>query len=402
MNYVAFLFHIYQPPLQSDQIVAKIVGQSYDPLTRLIREYGDLRFSLNINYSLVKLLHSPFPQVIDNIRCAYESGNLELTATGAYHPVFPLIPMSEVKKQIELNREGNVRLLSPKFSPDGIFPPELAFDGSLVSLFKREGYKWTIADDSNIVSYGTEVPHDKVYTFDGFAVFLRSNHWANRFANYRGEWTSGGDFVEELLDALDGWIGSKDGYLIIALDGETFGHHDPRLDETFLRELFDALRKAEGRIRTARLSDLYSNRRFRHVPAFIPPGSWSTDEPDARNRDYFSWWKSRHNRIHQLQWQFTRLVLDKVRRLPDPEINAEMDEALYSCQYWWASFWKFSPDEVYKGAFNMMRILHKAAHLLSGQDSEPLDALNHHLVEGEDIFRRLVTEIEKKHHRAED
>src|SRR5438093_1547674 len=109
MKYVNFLFHIYQPPVQEDEILAQIVQQSYEPLTRIIREFEDLRFTLNVNFSLVELLNERFPQVIDNISKAYDSGTLELTTTGAYHPIFPLIPPSEIQKQLELNQRGNQR-----------------------------------------------------------------------------------------------------------------------------------------------------------------------------------------------------------------------------------------------------------------------------------------------------
>lgn len=126
---------------------------------------------------------------------------------------------------------------------------------------------------------------------------------------------------------------------MIALDGETFGHHHPELNEIFTRELCEALRGARDRLETAHLSTLY--RRFPLVSQFIPPGSWSTDRVDLQRRDYFSWWKGRDNKIQELQWRFTTLVLKKVRGLAaSRELNAELDRALYSCQYWWASNWK--------------------------------------------------------------
>lgn len=53
--------------------------------------------------------------------------------------------------------------------------------------------------------------------------------------------------------------------------------------------------------------------------------------------------------------------------------------------------WKFSPGEVYKGAFNMMRILQKAA----GGRSHPV------LEEGEALFKDLITEVQKMRHAAE-
>lgn len=390
MKYVNFLFHIYQPPLQENHVLDQIVQETYEPLTRVIRDFRDLRFTLNVNFSLVELLNERSPQVIENIRAAYENGTLELTATGAYHPIFPLIPQSEVQRQLDLNQQGNRSLLAPTFQPEGVFPPELALTSGLVSLFKSLGYKWTIADDGNLGYLRHDVPYGDICSFNGFAVFYRSNCWANQFADHHGQWTHGAEFVADLLRSLDSWMGDDDGYVVIALDGETFGHHHRELNEVFLRELCEALRDARDRLETAHLSTLYH--RFPLVSQFIPPGSWSTNGVDLQRRDYFSWWKGRENKIQELQWRFTTLVLKKVRGLAaNPELNAELDRALYSCQYWWASDWKFSPGEVYKGAFNMMRILQKAA----GRRSDRV------LEEGEALFRDLITEVEKKRHPGE-
>ena len=79
--------------MQDVDILAKIVHDSYEPLTQKIREYSNLRFSLNINYSLVELLKNNTHQdILNNIKEAYQFRTLELTETGAYHPIFPLIP----------------------------------------------------------------------------------------------------------------------------------------------------------------------------------------------------------------------------------------------------------------------------------------------------------------------
>lgn len=390
MKYVNFLFHIYQPPLQDERVLAEIVKQSYEPLTRQIRAFHDLRVTLNINFSLVELLSESYPHVIENIQSACEAGALEFTGTGAYHPIFPLIPIKEVERQIELNNKGNHNLLSIPFKPEGIFPPELAFTGHLVRLFKSLGYKWALVDDASLQYYGTPVPYNEIYTFDGFGILLRSNTWANKFARYDGEWKNAEHFVADLLESINSWMGEGgDGYLIIALDGETFGHHRPRLNEAFLADLFTALQKSSNLLTTAHLADIYQ--RFPKSERYIPPCSWSTDRADIERRDYFAWWKSSSNAIHQLQWKFMSFVLEKVRRISDKPLNDQMDKAIYSCQFWWASYWKFDSrdvSDIYRGAFNLMRILQMAADLLGGDYEQ--------LREAEMTFRQLVTAVEAK------
>nr|VFK65506.1 MAG: Glycosyl hydrolase family 57 [Candidatus Kentron sp. TC] len=129
MKYIGFLFHIYQPPTQEPWIVRKIVDESYSPLTRTIRDFPNLRFIMNINLSLVEHLDKFAPEVLANICAAHAQGNLELTGSGAYHPIFPLIPRREVIRQLELNEQGIRRLLTDEFQPRGV-----AGDGLRVSV----------------------------------------------------------------------------------------------------------------------------------------------------------------------------------------------------------------------------------------------------------------------------
>ena len=394
MKYLNLFFHIYQPPVQDNTIIQKIVRESYEPLTRMFLNFSDLKFTLNINFSLTDKLGQTAPQIIGNINRAYTQGNLELTESGAYHPIFPLIPFDEIRRQITINNEGNRRLISNEYNPRGIFSPGMAFEARLAPLFKSVGYDWTIADDGNLDYYGIDVPNDKIYCCEGLGVLLRSNLWSNKFADYKGQWKSGNDFVTELLSGLSSWIDNndnneereRDGYMIIGLDGETFGHHCKDLGEKFLHEMCEAFRENRDKLQLVHLSNIFEH--FPHISQFIPPGSWSTDRVNIAQRDYFSWWKSPQNKIHTLQWEFTYFVLDVVRRIYDAGINNEMDKALYSCQYWWASCWKFDPGQIYKGVFNMMRILQHAAELL-GNNYERIK-------EGEEIFRDLILEIKRE------
>lgn len=308
MKYINFFFHIYQPPIQDAKIVDRIVRECYRPLTKQIVAFKQLKFTLNINYSLTEQLDRIAPDVLDNIRQAYQQGNLELTESGAYHPIFPLIPEKEIERQLKLNRQGNQRLLLKEFAPQGIFPPEMAFSPSLATLFKQLGYQWTIVDDFSLGHYGISTPYDEIYTCDEVAVFLRSNLWSNKFAQYDSQWhwETPQDFVQELEASLTTWMGEKDGYLIIALDGETFGHHIKAFDEQFLVALFEAFAQSEV-LQLAHLSTLHQ--KFKPVPQFIPPSSWSLDDYGVQKRDYYSLWKSEGNKIHQLQWDFTYYVL---------------------------------------------------------------------------------------------
>ena len=47
--YFAFLWHIYQPPVQSHEVIKQIVNESYRPLIQVLKNHPNARVSLNIN-----------------------------------------------------------------------------------------------------------------------------------------------------------------------------------------------------------------------------------------------------------------------------------------------------------------------------------------------------------------
>src|SRR6266853_4920131 len=173
MKFVNLFFHIYQPPVQDSQMLGRIVEESYGPLTRQFTHFCDLKFTLNINYSLVEQLHRDYPEIIGDIRSAYDLGNLELTGSAAYHAILPLLDEKEVCRQLTRNTEGISKVLGINFRPEGIFPPEMAFSSlELCPIFRELGYQWTITDDSMLGSWGIEVPYDQIYVDRKMPVFL--------------------------------------------------------------------------------------------------------------------------------------------------------------------------------------------------------------------------------------
>ena len=59
MNYLisffrnfAFLFHIYQPPVQIPIVIKQIVNESYKPIIDALRDNPEAKLTLNINGTL--------------------------------------------------------------------------------------------------------------------------------------------------------------------------------------------------------------------------------------------------------------------------------------------------------------------------------------------------------------
>ena len=100
--YIAFLFHIYQPPTQEPDVFFKISKESYIPLIETIRKFQNVKVTLNINASLSEMLdNSNITHIIDGLSLMASKEQIDFTESGAYHPILPLIPEKEIIYQIK-------------------------------------------------------------------------------------------------------------------------------------------------------------------------------------------------------------------------------------------------------------------------------------------------------------
>jgi len=171
--------------------------------------------------------------------------------------------------------------------------------------------------------------------------------------------------AEAFISDLANWAPASGGpgYIITAMDAETFGHHQPGWEQEFLAAAYGALaaRNSNGRaVRMVQPSELL------HL---FPGGqeveplasSWSTSADEIGAGDPFPLWRSPGNEVHALQWRLVEVVValtatasrlaenDESRRYAELAEMA-LQPALQSCQFWWASrrpMW--DPTLVYRG-----------------------------------------------------
>src|SRR5438094_345446 len=82
--------------------------------------------------------------VLDRFRALAEASQIELTGTALYHPILPLVPAAERRRQIQLNHQIGRRAFGEAFQPRGFFPPELAFAPSIVPSVADSGHEWIV------------------------------------------------------------------------------------------------------------------------------------------------------------------------------------------------------------------------------------------------------------------
>ncbi len=412
MIYWAPLLHFYQPPTQLPDVLDRICDECYRPLVHLLGNGHDARATFNVTGSLIELLSVHHgADVVDGLRHLGEHQRIEFTGTAMYHAILPLIPASERRRQVVLNRRISRDAFGRGFEPTGFFPPELCFAPSIVPTVLETGHGWLLLGG---VACPSEWPVDFIPTLrtdEGeLAVFFRDDLLSNRIAF--GDLDAAG-----FVDSLRAMKGSRENiYVVTAMDAETFGHHLRGWEEQFLARVFQiASAPAPGRggsrtttdrvqvVPISRLLEVFPRR-----PIPMPrASSWSSSGEDLAAGNPYPLWKDPGNRIHQLQWQLTDLVLDLTRRAEELSDNddssrfariarIQTDRALHSCQYWWASrrpMWDV--NMVHRGLVAQQEALLNAMRAI--RSSHAADAVRaeatYRFVAARDLIARILDEL---------
>jgi len=369
MIYWAQLLHFYQPPTQVPSMLKKICDESYRPLLRVFEEYPNARVTINFNGVLTDMLiDCGHKDVIEGLRSLAENGQLEFTGTGKYHPILPLIPKEEVKRQIDLNTQTNRRFFGKTYTPQGFFPPEMCYSQGILQPIIKSGYRWIILSG---IACPADWPLDIIYRAEcdrqEIAVFFRDDVLSNRISFQDLE-------AKEFVAHLEEWQGKRENiYVVTAMDAETYGHHIQGWERTFLARVYEELEpptepleeakqakalagqhaalltnnEAAAKIQMVTVSQLIDL--FPQGQTIEPkPSSWSTTADDMKSGNYYPLWQDKKNEVHRLQWEHLGICIELVNKALECADNEEsrhsatiarglLDRAEHSCQMWWAS-----------------------------------------------------------------
>lgn len=381
----ANFLHFYQPPHQDPQILRKIAVQSYQPLLKAVLRHSQVKLNLNINGCLLDLLEKEgYLDVIDSLKELLQKGQLELTGSAKYHAFLPLLPKNEVRRQIEQNELTLRKFFGSLWIKKGFFLPELAYDFKTAQLVKKMGYQWVLAPQA---AYGANPPHfDRIYqikNLEPFQVYFRDKRVSVIILSGYAH------SVANLFDEIPDVLATPQRYLLTMMDGETFGHHRPGL-ENFLEELYQV-----QKLETIFISDL--PKFFPKIEIVEPRSStWSNEEQDfwldqertVVSKHPFLLWQDPSNEIHKLQWEFTDWVVKKIKeqraksqaaeeKKKWTEAREKLDQALSSDQYWWASakpWW--SLEMIENGAYHLKDVINT---LFQEDSAEGQKAFNYYL-----------------------
>ncbi len=391
--YVSFLFHIYQPPGQIPSIVKRIADESYRPLIETIKKFEVAKFNLNINGILTEQLNDyGLSDVINGLAELSENGKIEFTNSAKYHAILPLIPKPEILRQIRLNQETNHKFFGSTFKPRGFFPPELAIDDQIFPPIADTGHEWVIA--SGIANQEATFPTDYFQiTHNDLAVVYRDDIISNEISFKK---LSGESFIDRVQ-----YLGkNKDYYVIIAQDGETYGHHMKEAFEHFLHPLLRKLEKTEE-VKLATISELLERFTTRSE-AHPRPSSWSTTSEDIEYGVAYPLWYHPDNIVHVLQHRIMMRILSMVINARSANLSPQgkkyweiartmADRGLHSCQQWWASRrpW-FSPNMILNGLDQLRKSAINSSLAIKSSHA------NDHLKESYAYSLEIVLDLQKQ------
>ncbi len=203
------VLHIYQPPHQTKEVVSQVASESYQLILALLNHYPRLKITLNISGSLIELLQTNgFNYIISGIKEYSAAGRIELLGSAMYHPILPLIPQTELIRQIEYNTILLRQTFGTSFSHAGFYLPEMAYNNAVGTAIKAAGFSWIVLDQMHAqepVDPGTR------YTIEenGLGVIFRDRKVSRMFPP---------EFVETHFDQL------TSPYLVTAHDGSWHGY----------------------------------------------------------------------------------------------------------------------------------------------------------------------------------
>lgn len=351
--YFATFLHIYQPPTQKEIWVRRISDESYRKIFTGLLKIPRARLTLNINGILCELLERYGGEdILEHIRTLLRRGALELTGSAYYHAFLPLLPEHEIERQIVLNEDALRAYFGDDWKKSGFFSPEMAYSEKVARIAAKLGYRWIIADELGFPE-GRRPAADTAYRIKGIddvAVFFRERNLSFTILSAQV------GTAPAVLRYLGSHI-APDEYVLVAMDGETFGHHRPGLETL----LFDLMR--EPGLEPATISALHD--RIKKVEIIIPRDStWAVTKKNMTEGKPFARWNDEENAIQRMQWELTALAIEVGNRAPlDPASRRLLDGALHSDQYWWASakpWW--SLEMIERGAYELRAVVQQSPH----------------------------------------
>lgn len=363
MLWLNFL-HFYQPANTEFYNIRKALDKSYWRLLRLMEEHSEIKMTFNVSGCLLeRLIEAKEKAFIDRLKFLVKKGRVELTGSAYYHGFLPLLPESEVIRQIKANEKILKQIFGKNFKPQGFFLPEMAYSSNVSKIIKKLGYQWIILDEISFSGGGKERPDiNRLYIDEasGLKVIFRERELSNGYP------------PDKLLGLLKNKLAFKLGanlanqsesVRLSATDAELYGlrHEDPTGE-------MEKIVKAKE-IKTRTLSSWFNKiSKKKALKVKLVPSSWESTAIELKKEQAYFLWQNKNNKIQVYLWRLANLALNLEERYRKDKnyywYRWHLARGLASCTFWWASARDFkpifgpyawSPDDIERGLEDLIR-----------------------------------------------
>ncbi len=371
------LAHLYQPVNTDGYIIEEATEKAYLRLIRAIEEHPDVHITLNITGCLFSRWEDlGYGWVAQRIGKLVKEKRVELMGSAAYHAFLPLTPIEEVEKQIKENEAILKKYLGKYYKkPTGFFFPEMAYSRDVAKLVKKLGYTWTVLDEITLKGKFNNHRFDKIYRdeYSGLDIVFRSRHHSNCY------------IPDSLLKRMKEKDYSSDELYITAADAELFGlrHEDPTGE-------FEKLLSSK-KLNTQTIPEFIKSVKDEPVLAKPLPSHWNSRESELKNKNPYSLWKDKNNKLQMKLWKLFEMSYRAVEKNKRDKhygyARWHLVRGMASCTFWWASAKDFrvfgpiswSPDEIERGINEFVRAVRSLDSLKTKSIKIKVEKLSHNI-----------------------
>ncbi len=378
VKWVNFL-HFYLPPHSDEYTVREAAEKSYLWLIKMAKQNRRFVFTFNITACLTELLiEYGYEAIIKDLSKLIKRGQLELVDSLAFHPLTPLLPPSEITRQIKLNQKINRSHFGIKAK--GFFLPEMAYSPAVGKIIASLKYNWLILDEIALSGKRGFVDWQTKYILKktNLKIVFRSWYWSKDYVPRRITHHHKENNLPQII--------------VSATDAELYG----------LR-FADEKNWLNQALNIPYLLPLTISNYLRGLKKIQPispiSSNWESLEQEIKQGIPYALWRHPRNKIQQQLWQLAKIAWQNINKHTNYHnyfwARRHLDWGLASCTFWWASdrdfrllgppAWK--PDEVERGATELI----KSIRTLPLSPSTKIKA--------EKIFHQIKQELWIKHWR---
>jgi 4-alpha-glucanotransferase len=365
----ALVLNLHQPPGNLEHLLehatweAKEILFALDRIPRTLWGHEDLaRVHLSLSGTLLETLSSPGFQdrvygVVDCGKLLWHFQNTELfeiLGTGYYHPVLPLIPLTD--RELHLERWQNLaRHLFWRPGFNGFWPPEMGFSMELIPLLKRFGYRYVLVDSEHVEPVGQMTwpelryrPHIARHGDDEIIVVVRDRELSDaQESGMELDW-----FLSEVADRTR-WCDFEP-LVTTATDGENGGWFRNVTEganywSAFYLPLLTRVRDGASQVRPSFISE-YLDKYGAHGEVKVCTAAWNTGWHHGRGFTQWTGSDAQRRGIARCAHVSARLHALAARaaaeRADDTALAATLEEARWrllraetSCNVFWGEAW---------------------------------------------------------------